>query len=366
VSFKPIKSLAELHNYLHATIQLEHATIPPYLTALYSIWPGKNSAAVHILRAVLVEEMLHLTLAANVLNAVGGTPDLTQASFVPVYPAYLPDGEKDFQVSRQRFCRQAVETFLKIERPARAPNEQSQMVRRKRSSAAILSMLPDNEKDIHYYSIGEFYQAISQGITYLEGEKSRCGETLFIGDRARQVTREYYFSGGGEVMPVVDLPSALAALRLIIEQGEGGGDGAFDYEHEISHYYRFEQLLLGRYYQTGDQPGCPSGEPILVDWDAVYPMQDNVGVADYPQGSELHTAAREFNAFYYKFLQKLTRAYSGHPELLMAAVGDMFRIKEHATALIRNPIPGQAQNAGPTFELDEYAPAVAPAEGDLV
>ncbi len=33
--------------YLHAAMQLEHATIPPYLTALYSIHPGTNSDAVH-------------------------------------------------------------------------------------------------------------------------------------------------------------------------------------------------------------------------------------------------------------------------------------------------------------------------------
>lgn len=42
---------------------------PPYLTALYSIPPGTNSEAYHILRAVVVAEMLHLTLAANILNA---------------------------------------------------------------------------------------------------------------------------------------------------------------------------------------------------------------------------------------------------------------------------------------------------------
>ena len=58
-----------------------------------------------MLRVVAVEEMLHLTLAANVLNAVGGTPDLTAPGFVPEYPAYLPDGETDFAVSRERFCR---------------------------------------------------------------------------------------------------------------------------------------------------------------------------------------------------------------------------------------------------------------------
>src|ERR671927_1549504 len=93
-----ITSVEELHSYLRAALQLEHATSPPYLTALYSIKPETNSDAFHVIRVVAVEEMLHLTLVANVLNAIGGRPNLTGAHFVPAYPAYLPNGEKDFQV----------------------------------------------------------------------------------------------------------------------------------------------------------------------------------------------------------------------------------------------------------------------------
>src|SRR5215471_2275551 len=92
-----IKSVEDLHSYLYTAMQLEHATIPPYLTALYTIQPGSNTDAFHIIRVVAVEEMLHLTLVANILNAVGGSPDLTKPDFVPHYPAYLPDGENDFQ-----------------------------------------------------------------------------------------------------------------------------------------------------------------------------------------------------------------------------------------------------------------------------
>src|SRR3954467_6230529 len=122
-----ITTVEELRAHLHVAMQLEHGTLPPYLTALYSIQPETNSEARHILRVAVVEEMLHLTLAANVLNAVGGTPDLTAPGFVPEYQAYLPDGETDFRVSLQRFSREAVDTFLRIERPRRAPNENARL-----------------------------------------------------------------------------------------------------------------------------------------------------------------------------------------------------------------------------------------------
>ena len=98
-----IRTVADLHYYLRVAMQLEHATIPPYLVALYSIKPGSNIDATNVIRAVVVEEMLHLTMAANLLNAVGGTPDLTYTGFVPTYPAYLPDGEDDFEVGLAAF-----------------------------------------------------------------------------------------------------------------------------------------------------------------------------------------------------------------------------------------------------------------------
>lgn len=81
-----IKSLESLREHLQWAIQLEHSTIPPYLCALYSIEAGHNTEATEVLNSVLVEEMLHLTLAANLLNAVGGRPRLDIPEMLPDYP----------------------------------------------------------------------------------------------------------------------------------------------------------------------------------------------------------------------------------------------------------------------------------------
>jgi len=350
-----IKTVDDLHRFLRAAMQLEHATIPPYLTALYSIHPQTNSDAFHVLRVVAVEEMLHLTLAANVLNAVGGTPDLTAPGFVPEFPAYLPDGESDFEVSRERFCRDSLQTFLKIERPREAPSEEARVLHREHRGRRLMAAAP-GATGMQFYSIGEFYREIERGLRHLHAEQ---GDGLFCGEQARQVTPEYYYSGGGEVVPVTDLHSAVKALTLIAEQGEGVGGRIYDVERELAHYYRFEQLLLGRYYLDGDESGHPTGPPLAVDWDAVYPIKKNARVEDFPEGSELRAAALGFNASYADFLDLLTRAYTGSPDLLVEAVGDMFRLRERMTALIRNPIPGlDGVNAAPTFELAAVAGAV--------
>jgi len=345
-----ITTVQQLHTYLYEAMRLEHATIPPYLTALYSLHPGKNSDALHILRVVVVEEMLHLSLVANVMNAVGGTPDLTRQDFVPVYPAYLPDGEKDFQVDLQPFSKDAVTTFLKIERPAQAPDEESRLVPRSRPHQQLLA--GPEEPGMQFYSIGEFYEEIARGVRYLHQRYAAEGKQLFTGDPSYQVTPEYFYSGGGEAIVVTDLPSALAALRLIAEQGEGLGGGIYDAEGELAHYHRFRQLQIGRYYQKGDQPGHASGPPLDIDWDAVYPVTKNARLKDYPDRSELHAAAREFNESYAAFLGFVTLAYTGLPQLLLEAVWRMFRLRDGMNRLIRNPIPQHdGMHAAPTFEL---------------
>lgn len=357
MSLYRIEDLDGLKRHLAAAIQLEHATIPPYLVALYSIVPGSNSEAYHIIRAVAVEEMLHLTLAANILNAVGGTPDLTAPGFVPLYPAYLPNGETDFTVDLQGFSKAAIEQFLLIERPAEAGSGATATIKRQPSEGALRAARIHDEAEEHFYSIGEFYKAVAEGLERLHAE---MGEALFCGDPARQIGPQYYYSGGGEITSVTDLASAKAAMELIGEQGEGITDHIFDEEDEIAHYYRFEQLLLGRYYQPGDEIGKPSGGAVNVDWDAVFPVKTNVRLTDYPPGSPLREGAEAFNKAYAEFLVLLTRAFNGEPQLLIPAVGDMFRLKELCYQLMRQPIAGPGSpHAAPTFEILSAAELVS-------
>ena len=345
MTLRRIATVEDLQAYLQVALQLEHATIPPYLTALYSMHPSTNADAYRVIRVVAVEEMLHLTLAANLLNAVGGDPDLNGDGFVPIYPCHLPDGEDDFEVGTRAFSRDSVESFLKIERPAEAVDQR--FVSRDRSGRALLPGVDAHEDDLHFFSIGEFYAEIDEGLERLH---ETMGHALFCGDPARQVGPEYYYSGGGAIVEVTDAASAAAAMRVISEQGEGLGGGIFDNEGELAHYYRFEQLLLGSYYQPGDRPGHPSGPTLDVDWDAVYPIVDDSDFALYTEPGELQDAVTAFSAAYGDFLARLTDAFRGRPELLLPAVADMFRIKELASQIMRNPLPGRPGiNAAPIF-----------------
>ncbi|MDZ8183883.1 MAG: ferritin-like protein [Nostoc sp. ChiSLP02] len=354
-----ITTVDRLKYYLIQAMRIEHATIPPYMTALYSIKPGHNLEAFHIIRAVAIEEMLHLTLVANVYNAVGGTfdsPVLTAPDFVPKYPSYLPTGSTDFKVGLGKFSQETVETFRKIERSEHV--EEGQALVGSRSLEEYLLEVIGYDPTKAFYSIGLFYAEIIRGLNALYKEK---GNALFCGDPQRQITPAYYYNGGGDIIPVTDLRSAIKALKVIQEQGEGSRtETIYDAERELAHDYRFQQILLGQYYAIdkddpakSDRPNEPTGKKFTVDWNAVYPIKENAKLSDYPEGSEVRTAAIEFHSAYSDFLKQIQHAFDGHPEHLIPAVGGMFRLKEQANSLMRNPIPGSpGVNAAPLFRLD--------------
>jgi hypothetical protein len=350
VNLTTIETIDDLKYYLAVALKLEHATIPPYLTALYSIVPGSNREAANIIRLVAVEEMLHMTLVANLMNAIGATPDPTGDDFVPEYPAYLPDGERDFQVNISALSRETIDNFLQIERPAPPPTEQQRRAccGRQRPPAALLKVSRD-APHLEFYSIGEFYAEIGRGFEKLHGV---YGPELFRGNRSRQVTPDYYYSGGGALFAIDGIESVRKAWQLIAEQGEGYGGTIYDHEGELAHYYRFQQLKLGRYYQKGDQPDHPTGATFDLDFNRVYKIRSNARLEHYPQRSELYAAAVDFANTYKGFLGLIAQAYSGQPRKLRDAVAWMFAIKDKALTLIRNPIPGTSGvNAAPIFAL---------------
>ena len=151
-----------LRDALQAAIELEHAVIPPYLYALYSLLPGANEAAAGIIGSVVVEEMLHLTLAANILSAVGGRPVLDSPNMLPRYPGPLPGTVDDgLTVGLAPFSVGLVrDTFMAIEQPEWSLD----------FAAAPAGSAPDDKP----LTIGQFYRRIRATLVSL-------GEGAFTG-----------------------------------------------------------------------------------------------------------------------------------------------------------------------------------------
>lgn len=335
----PITDRATLTSHLQTAIELEHATIPAYLTALYSIREGSNVAAAQVIQSVVMEEMLHMTLVANVMNAVSGRPGIDVPRFVPEYPTFLPHSDDAFQVALLPFSPAAVDTFLRIERPAPA------------------GAPPEADR---YETIGQFYEAIERALVDLSasmGEKH-----LFNGNRSLQVRPEHwYYGGGGAVIVVTDLASARRALDEVKEQGEGvdhtifDGDSQFGEPDELAHYFRFNEIRAGRRYRATDTPRSgPTGPELLVDWSAVWPAGPNPKARDYAGQPEIHALMVKANRTYTRLLRVLHQAFNGDPDLLLEAVPVMYELKYQVQALMKVP-SGRADGTTVGFGF-EYQP----------
>lgn len=333
-----IKTVEQLRRHLQTAIEVEHSTIPPYLCALYSIDDSINDAtstfAYRTIQGVVMEEMLHMLLACNILNAIGGHPAINTRHFVPSYPTYLPHSSDAFLVPLQKFSKAAVGVFLQIEQPAArtAPPQAN-----------------------HWDTLGQFYHAIAQALRRLDRETPGG---IFTGDRSHQLGSHHFYGGGGKLIEVHGLADALLAINEIVGQGEGMNGSIVDPDHrlfgeeiEYAHYYRYNELMMERRYLPRDKPqDPPSGPPVVVDWNAVYNMRENPRMADYPPGSELWQKTREFNQTYMALLGSIHHACNGKPETLGQAIPLMYDLKYKAQALMQMPVGG-GQTAGPSFEF---------------
>jgi hypothetical protein len=333
-----IRTLPALRAHLQTAIELEHSTIPPYLTALYTMDANRNPFAYRAIQGVAMEEMLHMVQACNLLNAVGGRPQIDKPDFIPSYPTYLPHSDDAFLVPLQKFSKKTLDVFLQIELPA-APSAPPQADR--------------------YHSIGQFYEAIREALVMLD---AATPGGIFSGDPARQVGAEHFYGGGGQLLVVRGLGHALEAIEEIIGQGEGIDRTIFDTDAvlfgeqvEYAHYFRFNEVRQGRRYLATDTPhGGPTGPAIPVDWDDAIDMAPNPRLADYPEGSPVRQQMLAFNRGYTRLLRQLHRACNGHPQVLREeAVATMYELKVQALALLNLP-DGRGRRAGPSFE---YAPS---------
>jgi hypothetical protein len=340
--------IAELHEYLQSAIELEHATIPVYQTAQYSIKPGTNREAAAIIASVAREEMLHLNIAANVLNAIGGRPVIDRPGFVPVFPGPLPMGIGDLRVSLQKLTRGHVyDTFMAIEQPETELDLPVKEPRLAALAALRAPAAPPPEAEPTYATIGDFYQAII-------GKLKQLGEPAFVRPSHPQVVDNTWFPSA-QLFPVTNVESAVAALTVIIDQGEGTPRSPLEAPHggPPAHYYRFAEIVYGRrLVRDADHPNqfSYSGAPVPLDPAGIWNLLPDAKSVDYPEQSQARRISDRFNYSYTALLKALHEAFNGRPDVLSRALPIMYEQKLLGGDLAATPIDGTDLHAAPTFE----------------
>jgi Ferritin-like len=329
------RSGPDLFELIQGAIALEHSTIPPYLTAMLSFQPETNQEIWAIIHSVVIDEMLHMTIACNLLNALGRKPVIDDAGFVPNYPGALPFGiGSDMTVGLEPFSTDLMKNvFMKIEEPENpipfpAP--------------AAEVALPE------FATIGQFYRALIDKIREL-------GPSIFVGDASRQVVADKWFAPE-RLFAITDVDSAVKGLQIIIEEGEGTSTSPLSDDKDFAHFYRFEEIFhLRRLVLDPTSPTGYSftGDVLPYDATTVYKLTPSQKLADLDPASEGARRANQFAFVYTKLLKALQRVFDGEPSTFDTTLGLMFELKIAGQILCALPAIKKGNptglNVGPVF-----------------
>lgn len=319
-----ITSKAELVYCLGEAAILEQQFMCQYLYAALSLkkMPDATCSAAQLERVrrwastiymIARQEMEHLSVVNSILTAVGGTPVFYHLDF-PTQSAWLASAARapreltgavpcdlPFLMSRldlstvRRFCcmespklddvpaadRARVESWCFqdasgqcscVGRPAATPAPRFAMVEQARATAkahpiaarknqpAAPDVLPHETAppaDVTLGTIQELYETIRQGLIDLEQQLG--AKELFNGHPSGQeeIPTEYQIY----LFPICNLSSALAAIRMVTQQGEGlGAPPGYD-----AHFQLYYDMAVEYEAMLAEDPTFEASMPVALD-----------------------------------------------------------------------------------------------------
>lgn len=324
----PPSSVNDAIAMLQTAAAIEFGTLPPYLYAKFSILPGTNPAAVDRLAMIVGQEMIHLCLVCNIINALGGTPQLK----APVYPCTLgdvgPPGGDPLMIRLLPFGPDAMAQGMAIEEPEEVPPFEV---------VELLAAAPGGAMTIgQYYALVDAFLATLPASDWVPGNN--------------QITDNQFFAG--QLFAVNGYADAHSAIQQIVSEGEGAKDDPLDFQNELAHYYRFGEIFYDKVLtKMPENPGYQWGpEPLGVDWAGAYPAIPDPGSHDFSKDSAAAQSAQAAcNAAYSGMIDALQLAVTGEVGQLGAAVRRMFELRMAAMAALQVPLADGKSVAGPSF-----------------
>ncbi|HKR50175.1 MAG TPA: ferritin-like domain-containing protein [Pseudonocardiaceae bacterium] len=301
------------------------------------------------LLAVAREEMIHFLLVNNIIMAVGEPFHIPSIDFGTInhqLPVPLDFSLEPLGVG-------SMARFIAIEQPADLVGELSR---------EGITSSGSGGADHTYSSLSELYANIRDGLQRVPDlflvDKGRGGgeHHLFLRESINVVHPDYQ-------LEVDDLASALFAIDVITEQGEGNVlTSVTSRDHgEESHFDTF--LRISDLLMAEQIKGAPSRR---APWSPAYPVVRNPTLHQGNPAQELVTdpEAREvlqlFNRSYFMMLQLMVQHFGQCPDaslrrsaLMNMAIEVMTGVmRPLAELLVTLPSGRRGKTAGPSFELD--------------
>jgi hypothetical protein len=329
---------SDLLRRLTEACELEHGLACSYLYAAFSLRQdtseGLPSESIRKTRQwageiyfVAGQEMMHLAQAWNLLTAAGGTPYYLRPNF-PQRSPYYPLRQR---LALEPFGAAALERFIRYETPL--PLLQTEAV-----------AAGDN-----FRSIGELYEQIENAFVELPSS--------IVGDPRRQVGAELV--DFPDLVRVVDLPSAKAAIEQLTHQGEGNKT-----DRQDCHFGIFRRIQQ-EYREVFPNHDATTGPARAVMSNPVVEPSQSYGAPDANPitGRAARESAALFDSLYSLMLRMLGHAFTGIgsdaerrsiAQLAIAMMVSILRPLGEAVMMLPADDKRGGVSAGPAFGLSRH------------
>jgi chromopyrrolic acid synthase len=287
------------------------------------------------LLSIAREEMMHFLMVNNVLMAIGEPFTVPRIDFGTINDE-LPIA---LEFSLEGLGLGSVQRFIEIEKPESAVGDVH--------LGDVRATGP--RPPFSYASLSELYGDIRDGLRRVPGlfvvEKGRGG-----GEHHLFLRRSIDMDHPDYQMEVDDLPSALFAIDVITEQGEGNVLTS-ERPDEESHHAAFTRLagLLA------EDPAWRPSYPVLRN----PTLHDGSRIKDQVTLPDTRAAMQLFNESYFMMLQLMVQHFGGQPDsslrrsVLMNHAIDVMTgmMRPLAELIVTMPSGRRGRTAGPSFEL---------------
>jgi hypothetical protein len=276
-----------------------------------------------------MQEMVHMCLACNILNALGNNPTLTASKYPGPLPGGISGGGKEpLIIHLLPFSKEAMAQAMSIEEPEDGSIEFPH-------EALAVAAAPE------FITIGQLYAQLDKFLASLPPLQWRQGRN--------QIDDRQFFAG--QVFAVNGYADAHRAIQDIVSEGEGSKTSPLDFEGEVAHYYRFAEIYNNQVLTKSNNPkGFAWTGTLGVDWTAVHPAIADPESHDFSKDTPAaRDAQNKCDETYTRLVQELQRAVAGETGRLGNAARAMFDLRMAAQHALTVPLVVPAQVAGPSF-----------------
>ncbi len=362
-----IGSREQLLYTLSEASEIEHNLMCCYLYAAWSLKTEADDGVEEDVRKelqqwqhgifkVAIDEMSHLALVANLMNAIGGSAHLHRPNF-PIASGYHPAG---LQVRLAPFTQSTLQHFIHLERPEGSDEPDGEEFSPPFEYQRGLNGLQLMPAAQDFPTVGHLYYAIEAGLKHLSAELGE--QVLFCGDPKLQVGPDLVSLPG--LIAVTDLASACKAIETIVEQGEGNR-----VDNAESHFRRFIAIRTAFEKLMKEKPGFAPAFPTANNPVMRKPPDPKGRV--WIQYDEPRAVLDLGNAVYNYMLRCLAQGFGDNDQarkrlFLDSAIDLMFALDPLARELARLKANDEDScNAGISFATLRAYPSIDPAVARL-